>query len=214
MPLSAGGVGLGIGVQTFWPDGALVFLVHLALAILVGGITLAALRFKPLTAGGYVLPIIMGLLSFAMLVYFTGLTKVVRDEILTTRQIDVPTATLAPPLPSDTATTLPTATMTSTPLPSDTPQPTATPPPTAVYAVIKAATGGGAYIRSDPGGGTALTVLINGTLIQVMPEIQSVGGLSWVHVRWNNVDGWVMATVLMATTMTPLPPTSTFTPTP
>ncbi len=214
MPLSAGGVGLGMGVQTIWPDGELVFLVHLALAMLVGGITLAALRFKPLKASGYLLPIFMGLLSLATLVYFTGLTKVIRNEVLVTRQV-VPTATLAP-LPSDTATTLPTATITSTPLPSDTPQPTATTQPTAVYAVIEAATGGGAYIRSEPGSGsgTALAVLINGTLVQVMPEIQSVSGISWVHVRWNNVDGWVLTNVLLATTKTPLPPTSTFTPTP
>jgi hypothetical protein len=212
MPLSAGGVGLGIGIQAIWPDGVLVFLVHLALAMLVGAITLAALRFKPLKAGGYLLPILMGLLSLAGLVYFTGLTKVVRDEIVATRQT-VPTPTLVV-LPSNTPTDLPTATMTSTPLPSDTPQPTATPQPTPAYAVIEAVTGGGAYIRSDPGGGTALAVLINGTLIQVMPEIQSVNGLSWVHVRWNNVDGWVMTTVLIATTKTPLPPTLTLTPTP
>ena len=214
MPLSAGGFGLGIGIQSIWPDGAEVFLVHLALAMLVGGITLAALRFKPLKASGYLLPIIMGLLSLAALAYFTGLTRVIRDEILVTRQI-VPTPTLAA-LPTDTPTALPTVTVTSTPLPSDTPQPTATAQPTAVYAVIEAATGGGAYIRSEPGSGsgTALAVLINGTLVQVMPEIQSVSGISWVHVRWNNVDGWVLTNVLLATTKTPLPPTPTFTPTP
>jgi Domain of unknown function (DUF389) len=214
MPLSAGGVGLGIGISPIWPDGAEVFLVHLALAMFVGGITLAALRFRPLKASGYLLPIIMGLLSLTALAYFTGLTRVVRDEILVTRQI-VPTPTLAP-LPSDTPTAVPTVTVTSTPLPSDTPQPTATAQPTAVYAVIEAATGGGAYIRSEPGSGsgTALAVLINGTLVQVMPEIQSVSGISWVHVRWNNVDGWVLTNVLLATTKTPLPPTPTFTPTP
>jgi hypothetical protein len=216
MPLSAAGVGLGTGVQLIWPDGAEVFLVHLALAILVGVITLAALHFKPLKASGYLIPIIMGLLSLAALAYFTGLTRVIRDEILVTRQI-MPTPTLAPLLSdTDTPTVLPTATVTSTPLPSNTPQPTATAQPTPVYAIIEAVTGGGAYIRSQPGSGngTALAVLINGTLVQVMPEIQSVSGISWVHVRWNNEDGWVLTNVLLATTKTPLPPTPTFTPTP
>jgi hypothetical protein len=216
MPLSAGGVGLGLGIQPIWPDGAEVFLVHLSLAMLVGGITLASLRFKPLKASGYFLPIIMGLLSLAALAYFTGLTTIVRNEIFATRQI-VPTATLAP-IPTNTPTVVPTATVitTSTPLPSNTPQPTAIVLPTPVYAVIQAATGGGAYIRSQPGSGngTALAVLINGTLVQVMPEIQSVSGITWVDVRWNNVEGWVLSNVLLATTKTPLPPTPTFTPTP
>ena len=209
MPLSAGGVGRGIGVATIWPDGVLVFLVHLALASLVGSITLAALRFKPLRAGGYLLPIFMGLLSLGTLVYFTGLTNVIRNEILATRQT-VPTATLVV-LPSDTPTSVPTPTITSTLIPTDTPTPTVT-QPAPVYAVIAASSGGGAYIRSYPDGGKALAVLINGTVLQVFPEIQNVGGFNWVHVRWNNEDGWVLSAALKATTKTPLPPTLTATP--
>ena len=213
MPLSAGGVGLGIGTATIWPDGALVFLVHLALSALVGCITLAALRFKPLKVGGYLLPIIMGLLSLAVLVYFTGLTKVIRNEILATRQT-VPTPTVVI-LPSDTPTDLPTATMTSTFTPSDTPLPTATAQPTPAYAVIVSPSGGGAFVGSKPGGGTAVAVLINGTLVQALPEIQtSLDGRIWVHIRWGNLDGWALRTVLLSTTMTPLPPTPTLTPTP
>ncbi len=65
LPLSAGGVGLGIGAASIWPNGVLVFLVHLALATLVAGITLAALRFKPAKASGIILPIIIGLLCLA-----------------------------------------------------------------------------------------------------------------------------------------------------
>ena len=225
LPLSAGGVGLGISINylfpvsgitvpvTIWPDGVLVFVVHLALACLVGIITLAVLRFKPANAGGYFLSILISLVCLATLVYLTGLTKLVRDEILATRQTIVPTPSMTA-LPTDTPTELSTATSTATPLPTDTSQPTATPQPTPAYAVIEAANGGGAYIRSSPGGGTALAVLINGTILQVMPEIQSVGGLNWVHVRWNNVDGWVLTTVLIATTETPALPAATLTPTP
>lgn len=227
LPLSAGGVGLGIAVNSIWPvpaiapsiiwpNGMFVFLVHLALASLVGGITLAALRFKPVRADGYILSILVNLICLAALVYFTGLTKLIRDEILVTRQTE-PTPTMIV-LPSDTPavlpTNLPTPTSTATALSSDTPQPTATAQPTPAYAVVEAATGGGAYVRSDPGGGTALTVLINGTLLQVMPEIVSVNGVSWVRVRWNNLDGWVLTTVLKATTEIPLPTTLTLTPTP
>jgi hypothetical protein len=59
-----------------------------------------------------------------------------------------------------------------------------------------------------------LTGLSNGIIVQVMPEIQSVYGRNWVHIRWNNTDGWILTTVLLATTETPLPPTPTRTPTP
>jgi hypothetical protein len=214
VPLSAGGVGLGIGAASIWPDGVLVFLVHMALAALAGGITLIALRFKPVRASGYILPIFMSLLFLATLVYFTGVINLVRNEITATRQVEPTPTTII--LPTNTPTELPTATETSTPVPTDTPLPTDTPQPTPAYAVIEASTGGGAYIRSEPGSqtGTALAVLINGTVVQVLPEIQSISGTSWVHVRWNNVDGWVLTTVLLATTKTPLPPTLTLTPTP
>ncbi|HVM70815.1 MAG TPA: DUF389 domain-containing protein [Anaerolineales bacterium] len=212
LPLSAGGVGLGIGSPTIWPDGVLVFVVHLALASFIGIITLAILRFKPAHASGYVLPILVGLVCLAGLAYLTGLTAVVRNGFMVTRQT-IPSPTMLP-LPTDTPTSPPTATMTSTFTLTATPQPTGTPQPTPVYAVIAASSGGGAYIRTDPGGGNALAVLVNGTVLQVFPEIQSVKGLSWVHVRWNDMDGWVLLNALKETTKTPLPPTATFTPTP
>ena len=214
MPLSASGVGLGMGVPSIWPNGALVFLVHLALATLVGCITLAALHFKPLKAGGYLLPIFIWLLCLGALVSLTGVTKVIRDEILVTRQT-VPTPTMTV-LPSDTPTELPTATMTSTFTPSDTPQPTATAQPTPAYAVIAALQQyGGANVRSEPAAGVSVSTLTNGILVQVLPEIQSVNGNDWVHVRWGSVDGWVLTTVLKATTQVPTPvPSLTSTATP
>jgi hypothetical protein len=224
VPLSAGGVGLGININSLglaagmnipanlWPDGAEVFLVHLALASFLGILTLAFLHFKPAKAGGYFLSVIMSLVCLAALVNLTGLTRLIRDEILVTRQtVPTPTMTVAP---SDTPTDLPTPTQTNTALPTDTLQPTSTLLPTPAYAIIAASVGGGARVRSDPGSGTALAVLINGTLVQVLPEIQSVDGVSWVHIRWNNLDGWILTSVLMATTETPLPPTLTLTPTP
>ena len=212
LPLSAGGVGLGIGSAAIWPNGLLVFLVHLALATLVGGISLAALRFKPMKVSGYVLPVLVGLAALAALVFYTGLTKAIRDEILVTRRTAATPTGLV--LPTDTATALQTPTQTDTPAPSDTPQPTETAQPTPAYAAIESPSGGGALVRSDPGGGAAVAVLINGTLLQVLPEIQNVGGRDWVHVRWNNVDGWILTTVLIATTATPPEVTLTVTPTP
>ena len=54
MPLSASGFGVGNGIGDLWPHGVLVFVVHLAWATIFGLITLAVLRFRPLSAPGYI----------------------------------------------------------------------------------------------------------------------------------------------------------------
>ena len=211
LPLSAGGVGMGIGDARIWPHGVLVFLVHLALSMLVSVITLAAMHFKPVKKGGVLLPIMLGLLSLAALFYFTGLLDVVRDKIIATRR-SVPTPTVLV-LPSMTPVTTRPPVPTSTFTPSSTLEPTLTPTsqPTAVsYAVINSPTGGGACLRSEPGGGIC-TVLSNGIIVQVFPEIQNANGNNWVRVLWNDVNGWVLESVLTATSELPPP---TFTPTP
>jgi cell division septation protein DedD len=215
MPLSAGGLGFGIGSSPIWPNGVFVFLVHLALAVLAGSISLAAMRFKPLKAGGFILPFLVALVSLGTLVYFTGLTKLIRDEIIATRRVAPTPTTLV--IPSRTSTPRPTPTSTFTATATDTPLPTNTPQPTPAYAVITASSGGGALVRSGAGSGTVLIVLTNGIIVQVLPEIQSVNGYDWARVRWNDVNGWVLTTVLTATTATPPPtntPTLTLTPTP
>jgi hypothetical protein len=206
LPLNAAGVGLGIGAAQLWPDGVLVFLVHLALAMLVGGIVLAALRFRPVRASGYLLPFMIGLLSLAALVIFTGLMAVIRDEIIATRWMATSTPTTLA-LPSITMTApLRTSTPSPTLAPSDTPLPTDTPEPTPSYAIITSPELGGALVRTEPGGGTVLATLINGSLVQVLPEIEPVGSVTWVRVRLaDNTEGWVLQTVLTAATLTPTP---------
>jgi Domain of unknown function (DUF389) len=222
LPLSAGGVGLGIAVKallpvpvlaisTIWPDGVLVFLVHLVLAVLVGGITLAALRFKPLKASGYFLPFLLGLVCLAVLFSLTGLTKVVRDGIIATRR-SAPTPTSVRIVPSMTQTPTRMATPSSTLTPSEPPTASATLEPTPSYAEITAPQEfGGANVRSEPGGGIPLATLNNGITVQVLPEIQTVNGANWVRIRWGDVEGWVLTSVLTATTA---PPAVTLTPTP
>ncbi|MEW6092940.1 MAG: SH3 domain-containing protein, partial [Chloroflexota bacterium] len=76
--------------------------------------------------------------------------------------------------------------------------------------------GGGALVRTEPGGGTVITTLINGTLVEVLPEIQSVGNIQWVRIRTlEGLEGWVLQNVLAAATPAPTPTrTRTFTPTP
>ena len=50
-----------------------------------------------------------------------------------------------------------------------------------------------------------LNTISNGLLVQVLPEIRNIGTVTWVHVRWNNNEGWLLQSVLAATTLTPTP---------
>jgi len=203
IPLSAAGFELGIGASNPWSNGVLVFFVHLALATLVGGIVLAVLHFKPVRTAGYLLPASVGLLSLITLFVFTGLLTVIRDGITSARRI-VPTPTILS-LPSVSPTTSPTSTPALTFLPSATLYPTSTLEPTPAYAVINASSFGGANLRTEPGGGVLLNTISNGLLVQVLPEIRNIGTVTWVHVRWNNNEGWLLQSVLAATTLTPTP---------
>ena len=211
LPISANLLGLVDNAGLLWPDGAQVFLVHLALATMAGGIALASLRFRPVKASGYILPFMAGLVSLAALVTFTGLVTFIRDGIVVTRRTAPTPTTLV--LPSLTSTKALTPTRTKTLTPSTTPLPTDTLQPTPAYAIITSSSGGGALVRTEAGGGTVVATLINGSLVQVLPEIESVGSATWVHVRLvNNLQGWVLKTVLSATSQKPQP-TSTLTPT-
>lgn len=214
LPISAAGIGLGIGKAaggvTLWPNGLLVSLVHLALGTLVGGIVLVVMHFKPTKASGYLLPVLLGLFFLTALVVFTGLVSFIRDGITSARHMAPTPITLI--LPSLT----PIVSQTSTPLPSRQPSvaisPTPTAQPTPVYAMIAADPQyGGARFRSEPGGGTQLAVLDNGIIVQVLPDIQNVGLDPWVRVRVNDVEGWVLQAVLTPTTLIP---TTVPTPTP
>jgi hypothetical protein len=56
-------------------------------------------------------------------------------------------------------------------------------------------------------------VISNGILVEVLPETQLVLSTTWVKIRVNNVEGWVMQTVLAVTTQVPIS-TAVFTATP
>ncbi len=216
LPISASGIGLGfgkvIGGVPLWPNGMLVFLVHLALATLVGGIVLVVLRFKPMKASGYLLPVFLGLLSLMALVIFTGLVTFIRDGITAARHIAPTATTLVMPsatlivfqTPTPLPTSMPIATLSQTPMLQ----------PTPAYAIITSPSGGGALLRAEPVTGAVLMTLSNGLLVQVLPEVETVGAVTWAHIRaLDKIDGWVLQSVLIATTQTPIS-TPAFTSTP
>jgi hypothetical protein len=214
LPISAAGFGLGAGLPEFWPDSILIFLVHLALGTLTGIIVLTALHFKPAKASGYLLPVLLGLLCVAALAVFTGLAGWVinRVEPPTGNQTPTPLGLVSPTpgLPPSATPGVPSRTPTIPPSEKPSATPTETPAPS--YAVIAATTGGGANFRTEPGGGALINTLLNGIVVEVLPEIQAVGTVEWVRIRTlDGVEGWVLQNVLTATTP---PPTVTITLTP
>jgi len=164
-------------------------------------------------ASGYLLPFFLGLLSLTALVVLTGLVTFIRDGITAARHMAPTPTTLI--LPSATPTVFQTSTPLPTSAPSATLSPTPTIQPTPAYAIINSSIGGGALLRTEPGSGTVITAIDNGLLVQVLPEIESVGTVTWVRIRVNTVEGWVLQGVLTATALTPTPiPTTASTPTP
>jgi len=222
LPLCAAGFGLGSGVTEIWPQGLFVFLVHLAWATFFGLITLFLLRFYPTSLGGLAFTAIIFILVIATVVSYTGFGGWIMGQ--TGPSTPEPAAVLEPtstpaPIPSITpspkpsqATAIigvPTASQTAgpsatAPAATRTPTATVTAEPTPILAVIRAAEGGGAHIRENPGG-LVLVTLGNGSTVTIIPnDLQDVNGVIWVHVftfvHDARVEGWMIQTVLQTAT--------------
>lgn len=205
LPLAAAGLGLGSGIPHLWPDGLVVFAVHLAWGALLGALTLAVLGFRPLTLFGYTLGAALTLLGIILVIGIGGAgaafgTQVGLPTPVPTATLTVtPTLTLTPTPVPPTPTLTPTLTKTPTRTPTITPSPT----PTPVLAVVQANRGGGALLRETPGG-KVIGTLFNGTLIQVLPDPVEEDGRIWVHVVTpDGTLGWMDQSVLLTATPAP-----------
>lgn len=229
LPLSAAGFGLGsgVGLGELWPQGLYVFFTHLAWATLAGLITLFFLRFYPTSFGGYVFTGLMLAAMLAVVVMYTVFGERVLRETGSAPPTPQPVTVIEPTstslaIPSVTASARPEATAvvaapevtasrtrqpSSTPAtlgPTDTATATVTAEPTPILAVIRAAEGGGAFIRETPGG-QALITLANGATVTIVPnDLQDLNGVIWVHVfafvEERRVDGWMLQTLLQTAT--------------
>lgn len=238
-PVSVAGFGLGSGVEGLWPKSAWVFVVNVALATLLGMLTFVGFRFRPsragwVTSGGAV--VVLGLAMLFLLVPGLGSrpkavapapTQTQSATLTATFQVVVPAtkaSTSSTPKPTltprvQTATPSPVAlTIEVTLPPTETLTPTLTIEPTPVYAKISSDSGGGVNLRKSPNG-TYIATLDNGSLVQVLPDVQDVSGVTWAHViatkNGRQLEGWILQSVL--TTATPVPnwePTETETPAP
>ncbi len=213
IPLVAAGFGLGSGAPHLFPDGLVVFALHLAWAILLGAITLAVLGFRPMTILGYTLGGVVTLIGVAMIfgvgAYSTTLGWFGAPLAVPTY---TPTATFTltpvPPTATHTATPIPpTLTPTLTPTATRTPTltPTYTPSPVPVYARI--APEEGALIRTEIGFDSPIVYppVMQGTLVELIGEPQLSSGYTWVHVKVieDNREGWILQSLLLIATPEP-----------
>lgn len=230
LPAGAAGFGLTSGIAGLWPDALVLFAVHLVWAIIAAIIVLALLGLRPLNAQAYVLSVVFALagLLLVFVVFNTPFTRP-SANMLSSGQITGGFSAQKPsPQPSSTpaqnatasqtaasneptatkqpeATRTNTATPTRTLVPTQTATVTITPVPTPVWARINASEGNGALVRAQANY-TAPVVqsLLNGTLVEVLPEVVENGGAAWVHVRLvNGKDGWIVRALLRTATPAP-----------
>ena len=214
MPLVITGFGLTAGEPDLVSAGLVIFVLHFALAVLLSALTLGIFGYRPLTLFGYSIGGAVALLVVVMLIGVSGAGIAVGGQIAiptyTPSPTTPPTATFTPSptlTPTPTYTPTPTPTLTPTPVPPTatftlTPVPP-TPTPTPIFAVVRVLSDSGARIRSTPGGLT-ITVLANGTTVQVFEPPEEFSGGNWFRVLTpDGIEGWMLEDVLIIATPVP-----------
>ena len=213
LPLASAGLGMGSGAQHLFPDGLVVFAIHLAWGTFLGAITLAILGFKPMTFLGYTFGGAVALIGVALVVGF-GAYSTTLGWFGTPLAVPTYTPTLTstltpiPPTPTRTHTPVPptlTQTVTVTPTRTTTPTKTHTPTPVPVYARIGPAEG--ALIRQEPGFSSPILYpgIMQGILVQLLGDPVEMDGYTWVKVLVieDKREGWILRSLLMIATPEP-----------
>jgi hypothetical protein len=216
LPVGVAGFGLASGNSSLWPDGLLIFAIHLIWAALIGTLMLGMLGLRPLKSTGYALGAVYAVIGLALVWTTIRSTPAAPNFVQPLGQLSAArVATLTPSVPPSQTPSItpsqtpepptPTITLTRTLIPSRTPTLTVTTVPTPVWAQISASEGGGALIRAEPNFNAAvIQSLLNGTLVEVLPEVITDGGVAWVHVRLvNGKEGWIVRGLLRTATPAP-----------
>ncbi len=214
LPLAASGFFLTASPSPAWSAGLIGFGARLALAVLVSAATFAVLGLRPASLAGYTLALVFIVIGAAAIFRAANARPFLPAPAVpspapspTMAPIETATSTVATPMPPvgiATPVVQKTPTPTETLFPSATATATVTTQPTPVWAKIDAPSGGGAFIRAEPGG-TILTSLLNGSPVMVISEPMRVeGGAIWVQVRTQNgVEGWILQSLLATATPSP-----------
>ncbi len=212
LPLGISGFGLSENSSGLWPQGFYLSLLHLTWTIIIGIFTFGASGFRPKNLTSFFLGAVLlvagaaGLLSYNMAP--SGSETSQEIKVSPTRLIQTEahegTATMVQNKPTSvpSATRTATASMTTTPFVTT---PIVTAQPTSVFAIIKAE-GNGAIVRLEPdlNAPSALTPLMDGTEVKVLPDSVEKGNITWIRIRTiDGKEGWILKDLLA--TVTPVP---------
>jgi hypothetical protein len=223
LPVAVAGFGLSIsltgGSSNLWPSALVTFIFYLTWAVFLGIITLWVIGVRPLNLFGYAFGALIVIISLLVGFKVSGIGDVHGGGGSSTHTTVVPTstnaliptatptdtlaATTATPDPTTAFTPILTRTPTHTLVPSATPTETLTPASTPIWAIVKA--NNGAYVRAEPNFNAKIVDgVLDGSLVQVLPDTVQDGGTTWAHIITNNgIEGWIVQSILV--TATPLP---------
>jgi hypothetical protein len=212
LPIGIAGYGLATRTPGLWPDGLIVFVVHLAWAALIGTAVFAIMGLRPRTIFGYTLGSTLVLIGIAAVIVISGYgTAVTARVALPTYTPTVTLTTTSTPTFTVTSSLTPTHTSTVTPtktlVPTNTPTLTVSPEPTPFWAIIQASGDAGAVIRDAPAG-AIIKSLLNGMLVEIVTGYEEtvVDGITWIYVRTpDGSEGWIVKALLNTATPTPKP---------
>ena len=220
VPLAIAGFGFGSGQPHLWPDGLVVFGIHLVVMVITGTIVFMMLGIKPLTFIGYTVGSVITILGIVGVIGLSSAGAVVGGKIAmpTLPPTSTSTPTPAPPTFTPSITPIPPTPTLSPTIPTATSTPTATatasitPKPTPFYAEIAVSKEyAGAFIRSEPNlQSQILTSLVNGTVIEILDPSPAFDeqGRNWLSIRFVNEDGqeqdgWIIENLLLIATPRP-----------
>ena len=213
LPLAVAGLGLGSGAAHLFPDGLVVFAIHLAWGAFLGAITLAILGFRPVTVLGYTFGGAVTLIGVALVVGFSAYSTTLGwfgPPLAMPTYTPTSTFTLTPIPPSATYTLTPvppTLTPTITVTPTRTATPTKTYTPTAVPVYARIGPEEGALIRAEPGfsSPTLYPGIMQGVLVQLLGNSQEVDGYTWIKILVieDKRVGWILQSLLQIATPEP-----------
>lgn len=221
IPLAASGFGLASGLPFLWPDGLVVFTIHLAWAALVGAVTLAIMGFRPLTVFGYTIGGVVLLGAVILLIAFLGASAVIGGRVALPTPTLTPVPSATPTRPPTQTPIPPTETQTLTPTASRTPTrtPTISPTPTRVQAKVSVDSQfGGAVYREEPDENSVVVDYLRiGALVELLGESQQDDrGRTWLYIYdlEKGKTGWILQSILVTATPVLETATSTNTATP
>ena len=215
LPIGVAGFGLTSGVPDLFPQALKVAAVHIGWVLLVGTILLILMRLRPFTFFGVFLTILVLAAALYGLIVSSAIGEALQKQILP--QITMPNISTGAPSIGASATGTPSprpatqtqqsaaSTATSTLFPTNTATMTITPRPTPVWAMVNSPSSTGIVVREAPSFSSKyLASLLNGSLVQVLPETEFADNTYWVHViTESGVEGWVVRNLIATATPAP-----------